>query len=542
MNGRRRVLVIGLDGATFRLLGPFAASGEMPELARLMAAGCHGELRSTYPPLTPPAWSSFMTGKNPGKHGVVSFRRPPAGYRTGDFISAKTLKAKTLWELVGEAGLTVGSLHVVPSYPVRPVNGFMVSCMLSPPGAKDIIYPPEFCSLLGEDYVISLEPPTQLVASHADYRAQALDYLARLRRLGQRRLEATLRPMKERPCDLLSVIFYEPDRVQHFFWQHLTGTGPPEVAPAVIEEIASHARAIYRDLDVAVGELRQASGPDTVTFIISDHGFGPAPSRFVHVNRWLADNGWLHVHRSWRLRRRLAKRLPANLRKRWDTVENVFVNWSRSYAWCDAMETRSAALWLNVEGRQPQGRIRPGAEYERLREEIRQGLAELRDDGRPVFEQVARREDVYHGPMTELAPDLLLYANPTHGLRFNGPRPELRARATFVDFIDYGFTGAHEPAGIYIVAGPDIAALGRQDTKPIESLAPTILSLLGLPIPDGMDAGPLLDFLTPEARARTDVRYVPDVAPTEGGEDDAYGSEGDRAQVEARLRALGYVE
>lgn len=518
------------------------AAGHMPELARLMETGCHGDLRSTFPPLTPPAWSAFMTGKNPGKHGVVSFRRAPKGYRTGDFINSRTLKARTLWDIAGDAGLTVGAMHVVPSYPVRPVNGFMVSCMLSPPGAKDIIYPPEYRPLLGDDYVISLEPPTQLATTDPEYRTRAMDYITRLRQLGQRRREAALRLVRERPCDLLTVIFYEPDRVQHFFWKHLLGKVPEGADPAVVDELADAARAIYQDLDRAIAELRRECGPETVTFVISDHGFTDSPERFVYVNRWLADHGLLHVHRSWQLRRQLVKRLPSALRMRFDTVENVFVNWSRSAAWCDAMETRSAALWINLRGRQPQGRVEPGAEYERLRDQILRGLTDLRDGGRPVFAQVARREDVYHGPMTDIAPDLLLYANPTHGLRFNGLRPELRARSPFAKFVEYGFTGAHEPAGIYVVAGPGIAALGRQAEKPIESLAPTILCLLGLPIPDGMDGAPVLDFLTPEKRAATPVTYVPDTDPTSASEDDAYASEEDRAQVEARLRALGYVE
>jgi len=284
------------------------------------------------------------------------------------------------------------------------------------------------------------------------------------------------------------------------------------------------------------------SGPDTVTFIVSDHGFAGSPDRFVYVNRWLADRGFLHVHRTWKLRRSVLKRLPSRLRKRYDTLEHVFVNWRRTQAWCDAMETRSAGVWLNVAGRQPHGRVQPGADYEAVREDIRRGLTELTDGGRPVFEVVARREDIYRGPVTELAPDLLLYANPGHGLRFNGIRPELRARAPFATFAEYGFTGAHEPQGIYVVAGPGIAPLGRQEPRPIEAIAPTILCLLGLPVPDGMDAPPMLEFLTPQARAATPLTYVPDVAPTAAAGDEGYASEEDRKQVEARLRALGYVE
>src|SRR5439155_841145 len=349
----RRVLVIGLDGATFRTLGPWAARGEMPELARLMAAGCHGELRSTFPPLTPPAWSSFMTGKNPGKHGVFSFRRLAAtAYRSGDLITANQLRARTLWDIAGEAGLRVGAINVPPSYPVRPVNGFMVACLMAPAGESDVISPPELRALLPEDYAISLEPPRQLLPSEPGYREQCLAYLEKLRRLGQQRLQVTLRLLREQPWDLLSVVFYEPDRVQHFFWSHLAAAGPAGVAPEVVAEPGS------------------------------------------------------------------------------------------------------AGVWLNVRGRQPEGRVAPGAEYERVREAIRAGLAALREDGRRVFALVARREDVYQGPHGELAPDLVLYAAPSHGLMFNGLRPELRAHASFAPFVEYGFTGAHEPAGIYVVAGP----------------------------------------------------------------------------------------
>ena len=538
----RRVLVIGLDGATFRTLGPWAARGEMPELARLMAAGCHGELRSTFPPLTPPAWSSFMTGKNPGKHGVFSFRRLAAtAYRSGDLITANQLRARTLWDIAGEAGLRVGAINVPPSYPVRPVNGFMVACLMAPAGESDVISPPELRALLPEDYAISLEPPRQLLPSEPGYREQCLAYLEKLRRLGQQRLQVTLRLLREQPWDLLSVVFYEPDRVQHFFWSHLAAAGPAGVAPEVVAEIAAAARAIFHDLDAALGELVRAAGPEAVTFVVSDHGFGDAPERFVYVNRWLAEHGFLHARRSWRWRRRIVRRLPARLRARYDTLENIFVDWSRSQAWCEVMETRSAGVWLNVRGRQPEGRIAPGAEYEGVREAIRAGLAALREDGRRVFALVARREDVYQGPHGELAPDLVLYAAPSHGLMFNGLRPELRAHASFAPFVEYGFTGAHEPAGIYVVAGPGIAPLGRRDEAPIEALAPTILCLLGVPVPDGMDAPPLLDFLTPEARAATPVRYVPDREP-DAVEDEGWRSRADQATVEARLRALGYVE
>src|SRR5262249_14425805 len=154
---------------------------------------------------------------------------------------------------------------------------------------------------------------------------------------------------------------------------------------------------------------------------------GDAPDRFVYVNRWLAEHGFLHARKSWRWRRRIVRRLPARLRERYDTLENVFVDWSRSHAWGGGMETRSAGVCLHVRGRQPEGLVAPSADYEHVRESIRAGLASLHEDGRRVFSLVAPREEVYRGPHVELAPDLLLYAAPTHGLVFNGLRPELRA-------------------------------------------------------------------------------------------------------------------
>jgi len=536
------VLVLGLDGASFDLLTPLVASGVMPELGRLMAAGGHGELRSTFPPVTPTAWASFMTGKNPGKHGIMGFRGAPRGYAAGDFVNARHLRARTLWDLCGEHGLRVGAMSVAPAYPLRPVNGFIIGCMLTPPGATDIIQPRELQPLLGDDFEISREPPQQFLAADAQYRRLCLDYVHAIRRMGEKRLAAALRLMRARPCDLTTVVFYEPDRLQHRFWRHLVGVGPDGVDPAVRDEIAEAARAVYRDLDGAIGELVRAAGPDAVTFIVSDHGFGLPPTRLVHVNRWLASHGFLHLHRTTRLRRKLVRRLPDRLRRRYDTIENVYVSWRRSAAWCDPIETRSGGVWLNVRGRQPQGRIAPGSEYERVREEIRDGLADLRDGAQPVFGLVARREDVYRGPMTQLAPDLLLYTHPSHAVRFNGLRVELRARSPFADFAEYGFTGAHDPRGIYVAAGPGIAPLGRGPSRPIEALAPTILSLLGVPIPDGMDAEPMLDLLTPEARGATPVRRAPDADPAPLPADGDAASAEDQAQIEARLRALGYVE
>src|SRR5947207_2260504 len=138
-----RILIVGLDGATWSLLEPWARMGRMPALAALMDRGAWGPLRSTIPPLTLPAWSSFLTGKNPGAHGVFAFRRLyPDRYEPGGLASAADLRASTMWDVAGRAGRHVGAISVPPSYPLRPVNGFVVGCLLTPPG-EPLATPPD---------------------------------------------------------------------------------------------------------------------------------------------------------------------------------------------------------------------------------------------------------------------------------------------------------------------------------------------------------------------------------------------------------------
>lgn len=533
-----KVLIIGLDGATWRLFEPWARTGRMPHLAALMARGTWGPLRSTVPALTLPAWSSFMTGRNPGAHGVFAFRRhPPDRYQPGGLANASDLRAATLWEIAGRAGQRVGVINVPPSYPIRPVNGFVVSCMLTPPG-EPFTDPPEVAAELG-NYRIDLPVPSNLRVGAPDYRTNALTYLEGMREQTRWRGEATVRLMERRPVDLLCVVFYAPDRVQHYFWQFANGAGRDAADAPILEAV----EAVYRTLDEAVGRLVAASGPDATVVVLSDHGFDDRPERAVHINRWLADQGLLRRRPLWRLRRKVIRKMfPTPWRTRYDTLDHILLDRAKSRAWSETIFTGTAGIWVHVAGRYPLGCVAPGPEYEAVRTRIQTGLRALQDEeGRPVFRSVERREDLYRGPYVEEAPDLVAVCEQRFGIVFESLRRDLRERSLFGPYHEMGYTGTHDPDGIYLFAGPPVRALGAHQSYPIESIAPTVLHLLGLPVPSSMEGPVCSSVLTEDFQRRQPVRVSTAESEvfTEAG---GWRSEADEAKVADHLRALGYLE
>ncbi len=532
-----KVLVVGLDGATWSVLLPWARAGRLPHLAALMERGAWGVLRSTVPALTLPAWASLTTGRNPGAHGVFAFRRlAPDRYEARELANARDLRAPTLWDLAGSAGLTVGVVNVPPSYPLRRVNGFVVGCLLTPPGEARFTEPPEVAAELGP-YRVDAEVPRALDPAASDYEPRALAYLEALAAQTRLRTEAVLRLAARRPCDLLGVVFYAPDRAQHLFWPYVAAPdayGNPEIAAAVA--------ALYAAVDDAIGRLVAAAGPEATIVLVSDHGFAPAPTQLVRVNRWLVAEGLLVRRPLWSLRRKIIRRwLPA----RFDTDDYILLDRARSRAWCVPLDgPGEAAVWVHVRGRYPLGCVAPGREYESVRDHIVAGLRELRDaDGSTVFAGVWRREELYHGPYATEAPDVIARCNPGYAVSMLALRADMKAERVIEPFDSVAFnghTGAHHPDGIYLFAGPPVAARGPQPAQPIEAIAPTVLHLLDLPVPRAMEAPPCTALLAPAYLTSHPLRYRDDpgvpgpfVEPTR--------PDADQAAIEDHLRALGYL-
>jgi predicted AlkP superfamily phosphohydrolase/phosphomutase len=541
-----QVLLIGLDGATWRVLEPWARSGQLPHVAALMERGAWGTLRSTVPAVTLPAWASCMTGKNPGRHGIYAFRQLAArSYDRGRLVNATDLRAPRVWNIAGRAGKRVGVVNVPPSYPLRPVNGFVVSCMLTPPGERSITDPPELATELGA-YRIDTDLPRGLRRGQPDYEDRAVEYLDALREQTASRAAAILRLTQRHPCDLLCAVFYAPDRAQHFFWELVEegGAAPPR---GDTSRPLQAVRNLYAALDDAVGRLVAAAGPDATVVLVSDHGFAPAPHRIVRINRWLADRGLLRQRPLWRTRRKVIRKLfPAGWRARYDTLDHIMVDRAKTKAWGEALdEPGTAGIWIHVADRYPRGCVASDAEYRALQRQIQAGLRELRDsDGAPAFRAVHLRDEAYDGPFVSEAPDVLGVCAEGYGIGAKPLGAELRARdvvGTYDEAEYSGHTGVHDPFGVYLLAGPVIAARGAQPALRIESIAPTVLYLLGVAVPRSMDGEVATALIDPALLEHGPVRFSDDPdddAPSAPG----WSSPEDEALVADRLRQLGYLE
>lgn len=536
-----RVLVIGLDGGEWRVLQPLVAQGRMPNLGRLLERGVWGHLASTVPPVTAPAWASFLTGVNPGKHGVFAFQRPLDQDLDRGWVNGAAIRAPKLWHYLEGQGLRCAFINVPMTYPPEPLPGYMVTCMLTPLGAERFTYPPDLSPpLRARGYVTDLR--IRKVEREMDTPEQQVRLLQDLRDVARRRVEGVLWLWEREPVDLLAVVFETPDRVQHFFWRRLERALAEGPANAVDQALL----ACYEEVDRGIGELLALANAETTVFLLSDHGFCGLHTA-VHLDQWLAERNLLrYTGAKAALRRQvkaglapLLKRvLPRSwlLRGRQAFAVTRVIDWERTRVYSG--RSSENAVFLNVRGREPKGIVEPGQEYEALREEVIQELQALRDPrtGERVLRRVFRREEVYHGPYVESAPDILFEL--TEGYEVTS---EVATAGVFREVSSQG-AGFHAQAGILAVAGAGVAGPGKVEGAHIQDLAPTLLHCLGLPVPTYMDGRVLEEVFTEEYRARHPVvrtETLPSGTPArEAGE--VFSPE-DEEEIRQRLAGLGYL-
>lgn len=542
------VLVIGLDGATLDLMSPLMEQGVMPNLRRIVDSGCHGPLNSTMPPVTAPAWSSFFTGKNPGKHGVYDFWAPLRAGVTRRLNDSRSIVGAKIWDVLGRNGKTVGLFNLPMTYPVPQVEGYAIGGMLSTRLDESFAYPYEIMPLVtgDEPYVIDIEPLTYVERGARD--AMLRDLISMTRR----RIDIGVRLLSDYPPDLFMVVFVSTDRIQHFFW-HILDPSHPRHDVRVARELLPRINECYSLIDEGIGRLVDAAKPSAATIVMSDHGFGPAWTH-VDIEAWLRNQGYLKYRSGLPMARRLlatckmeslawkglgilqkGKKVSPALAQ----IRDVMLDWEGTNSYRG--DSAGYSVYLNVKGREPFGRIEPGREYEAAVDAIASGLQALEspEDGSKVIRHVYRTRDVYHGPRSCDAPDILLSFEPG----YKGCKPQYSNRVLWPGSKGLPVTGTHQREGLIAMSGQRVAHQPHVISAEIIDVAPTILHLMDLPVPDDMDGKVIGEAL---ADASQDIRLSESVkwatagsAVTSNGH--AY-SEQEEQEVRERLRRLGYID
>lgn len=543
-----RTCIIGLDGATFDVLDKWVAAGHMPNLASLLERGCRGVLRSTFPPVTAPAWTTMTTGMGPGSHGVFGFLKwEPRSWRSR-VVRSTDISFPRVWDLACEAGRTAGVLTVPVTYPAMPVDGFMVSGMLSPAPGPEMTYPRSLHDELVREGAAPFEQPVPQDSSVLCARG-LLDSHKRFHAVTERMLG------RHSP-DFLMCVFRETDRSQHYFWPYCAmadDADDPEVADVI--------RELWFSMDRTIGLLLEHFGQDANYLVVSDHGAGPCFGRWS-INQYLEQQGLLVLkphavnwrQMSWRFllraRRLLAKTpLLAPVRRLWagiigteraqriarDQLSRVIaaVDWDRTKAF--AKYTSEYGVYVNLAGREAAGSVQPGEEYEAAVSDLLDCLRRLRhpDTGALLATGLWRRDEVYTGPRVAEAPDVLFYMADGSTLmdtRLGGPlmRPGR-------------YPGVHRPLGVLVAAGPAFRQGGHPGAQ-IADVAPTALHAMGLPVPRYMEGRMREDLFRDGYMAEHPVQYS-DRPPERDTSGDIQPpvAPADEEGVKDRLRDLGYT-
>jgi len=561
-----KVIVIGLDGASLDLIRSWATEGELPTFAHLLKHGASGPLRSTIHPYTAQAWTTMVTGVNAGRHRLFDFWERDFDSYGFRLTNASLRAAPALWTILSEHGRRVIVVNVPMTFPPETVNGVLVSGRDSPGLTSPFTYPPgikdELHRALGRPYVIVPN----------DWRWMRLGNpeKARSELLGEVevRFAAMRHLMRTREWDFCMFVVGATDGAAHFFWR-LHDPSFPGHDPVLAGRLGNVLLEVYQRVDKHMSDLIGALTRDTTVFIVSDHGSGPRSLHLIHLNLWLHRHGWLRFDEGQRVTTDIARRIATGvtrlkglaysllpyqrlnwLRRLWPdrwrrglSRYELFadVDWSRTRAFS---EERRGNIWINLRGREPQGIVEPGTEYESLREEIIAALEEEVDPetGAPRVRKVWRREELFEGPYADLIPDLLVEVKSPAQFKIH---PGDRDVPPFRPFTEQErnalvVTGDHRMEGTLILYGPPVRPGAAIAGAEMRDVFPTVLYALDEPIPSYAEGRVLEEAFLPSQVEGRPPRWEEMAPPSDDRSKYAYSEEEQRA-IEERLAGLGYL-
>ena len=531
-------VVIGLDGSAWQLLDPLIEDGTMPRLGELRSRGASGILKSTIPPVTPPAWTSAVTGVNPGRHGIYGFHRGNAQHEHPEMMHAGHVRSTTLWEMANAQGVKTGIFNLPLTYPPQKLDGWMVSGFLTPgigERLRGFGYPDEVENDIltwQPDYVIEIKANQE-----QDYKDDAL--AKRALNAVRQRLDVLRNLLEKHPPDLVFAVLETPDRLQHLYYRYMDPKEEPYHSDAA-RAIRPAVNECFKVMDDIIGLLTDYAGDRGGVIVCSDHGF-TAWEASVHTNRLLEEWGYLKLKTSGRLMRsgiggravHLARRvLPVRIRRAARHRAGAAIDWDKTKAFATVYYQQG--FFVNLRGREPHG-IVDESDYERLRSEITERFTTLRGpDGDAAVDRVWLSEDAFQGDAVEGAPDAMFEVRDSRWQLDD----ELHHAEPVTDHRDLP-RGGHHPDGIVVVAGPGVKA-GATIGGSIMDVTPTLLDQAGLKVPEGLDGSVLTSAFEPSHISGRPIETTSPIAAGERDESSPYSEEEEKL-IEEELKGLGYI-
>src|SRR3989338_998547 len=547
----KKVFIIGLDGADFQLMNEFRK--DLPNINKIINNGMFSILRSSIPNASTVAWASFLTCKNPGKHGIVDFVTRDSPTDLGTPVNSISLEGPSMWKILSQKEKKCIVFGVPLTYPPEGVNGILIGGFPLPHDADDYIYPRELVKEFISKGWNFADLPT---ASYS--RDKLPEFLKELHKRIEEKTQACLHLLEKHDWDLFVVHYFETDKVQHEFLNYKYRGIVDENSFKKYKNVVKN---FYISMDRVIGRLLEKIDlKETIVFIVSDHGFSPNEN-LIFLDAWLLKKGYIKLKDNFFTKMKyflfklgltpinIFRYLPVKLKSKMLEVEDekyysekdskktniigkllglsdkIFLNkvsdveWSKTRAYCYG-STGIANIFLNLEMMNENSEINPKSMGKEI-EEIN------------VFDEIYIKKEIYSGDHCKQLPDIAAFQSSFKGLTYNHPTIFLSNKIVIKNYLAPD-RATHNMNGIFIVAGPDIEKTKERINADIIDIFPTVLNLFGVPIPTDVDGKVLSKIIKTKSKV-TYAEYKEDKRK------DYKASDKDKKDMLERLKRMGYL-
>ena len=496
-----KLLIIGLDGASFDLLNHLKSEGCLPAFSKLINEGLFYPLNPTTPPHTAPGWVSSLTGVNPGNHGIYQFWDTQSPSYVGRFMGSNDVGVPFIWKILNESGYSTGLINIPMTHPPKEVNGYILTWPLS--NTLRYCYPADLIKEIAAHQGHYASDLVTMFNGDINYINEALE-------ITRKRLQTIKYLVQNKSVDFFMTVFTEIDRVSHFYWHYMANDDNNYGLRDAIKNI-------YIETDRVLGEILDLLEDDTTLMVYSDHGFEQGDIDF-YVQTYLKKVGLLNLKQ---------KSDDYVLEDNWFEYvhdnKKYTVDWDKTIAYMAA--PGSYGININLKGRQEKGIIEP-SEYEETCQKVIEQLKLVVNpsNNKPLFKEVVKNSSVYHGELTCSAPDIIMIPENWGTM--------VHHKITDSDLFSFEpeQKGMHSMDGIFLMYGNNVKDLDHTPPPNLHDIAPTILDLFDVPIPSYMEGASIFSL---QEKRDTNIPFK-----LSNGQS-SYSDE-EQSEIKERLKNLGY--